>query len=90
MPYDSVVIDRNIDIGNMKISDLAECSDICSHTLRYYEKIGLFSASQRSESNYGIYSQDDLTTANLIKRSKICGFSLAETATLLAIKNDKA
>jgi MerR family Zn(II)-responsive transcriptional regulator of zntA len=74
----------------MKIGDLAERSGISAHTLRYYEKTGLFSASQRSESNYRIYSQDDLTTAKFIKRSKECGFSLAETATLLAIKHDKS
>jgi len=75
---------------NMKISDLAKHSGISSHTLRYYEKIGLFSASQRSERNYRIYSQDDLTTAKFIKRTKECGFSLAETASLLAIKHDKS
>jgi len=74
----------------MKISDLAKHSGISSHTLRYYEKIGLFSASQRSERNYRIYSQDDLTTAKFIKRTKECGFSLAETASLLAIKHDKS
>ena len=73
----------------MKISNLAAHSGISAHTLRYYEKTGLFSASQRSESNYRIYSQDDLVTAKFIKRSKECGFSLAETATLLAIRNDK-
>ena len=74
----------------MKISNLAERSGISAHTLRYYEKTGLFSASQRSENNYRIYSEDDLTTAKFIKRSKECGFSLAETATLLAIKHDKS
>ena len=74
----------------MKISDLAARSGISAHTLRYYEKTGLFSASQRSVSNYRIYSEDDLTTAKFIKRSKECGFSLAETATLLAIKHDKS
>jgi MerR family Zn(II)-responsive transcriptional regulator of zntA len=73
----------------MRISDLAKRSGISAHTLRYYEKTGLLSASQRSESNYRIYSQDDLTTAKFIKRSKECGFSLAETASLLAIKHDK-
>lgn len=74
----------------MKISDLAKRSGISAHTLRYYEKTGLLSASQRSDSNYRIYSKDDLTTAKFIKRSKECGFSLAETATLLAIKHDKS
>jgi MerR family Zn(II)-responsive transcriptional regulator of zntA len=74
----------------MKISDLAKHSGISAHTLRYYEKTGLLSASQRSESNYRIYSQDDLTSAKFIKRSKECGFSLSETATLLAIRHDKS
>jgi MerR family Zn(II)-responsive transcriptional regulator of zntA len=73
----------------MKISDLAAHSGISAHTLRYYEKTGLFNASQRSKNNYRVYSQDDLTTAKFIKRSKECGFSLAETAVLLAIRHDK-
>jgi MerR family Zn(II)-responsive transcriptional regulator of zntA len=74
----------------MKISDLAQSSGISAHTLRYYDKTGLFSASKRSDSNYRIYSEDDLTTAKFIKRSKECGFSLAETAALLAIKHNKS
>jgi MerR family Zn(II)-responsive transcriptional regulator of zntA len=74
----------------MRISDLAERSGISAHTLRYYEKTGLLSASKRSDSNYRIYSQDDLTSARFIKRSKECGFTLAETATLLAIRHDKS
>ena len=74
----------------MRISDLAERSGISAHTLRYYEKTGLLSASKRSDSNYRIYSQDDLTSAMFIKRSKECGFTLAETATLLAIRHDKS
>ena len=73
----------------MKINELAKQSGISAHTLRYYEKLGLLMPAHRSESNYRIYSKDDLTTAKFIKRSKECGFSLAETASLLAIKNDK-
>ena len=74
----------------MRISDLAERSGISAHTLRYYEKTGLLSTSKCSDSNYRIYSQDDLTSAKFIKRSKECGFTLAETATLLAIRHDKS
>ncbi|MBU3004775.1 Zn(2+)-responsive transcriptional regulator [Paraglaciecola arctica] len=73
----------------MKIGDLAARSGISAHTLRYYDKTGLFSASRRSDKNYRIYSQDDLITAKFIKRSKECGFSLAETSALLAIKHNK-
>jgi MerR family Zn(II)-responsive transcriptional regulator of zntA len=74
----------------LKISELAKQTGLSSHTLRYYEKIGLLAPSQRSESNYRMYNQDDVITAQFIMRSKECGFSLAETSSLLAIKNDKS
>ncbi|MFT2089731.1 Zn(2+)-responsive transcriptional regulator [Paraglaciecola sp. 2405UD69-4] len=74
----------------MKISKLSKLSNLSTHTLRYYEKEGLLTPSGRSESNYRVYSEDDLITAKFIKRSKECGFSLSEIASLLAIKNDKS
>lgn len=74
----------------MKISELEKRSAISAHTLRYYEKLGLLKASMRNNSNYRIYSEDDLTTALFIKRCKQSGFSLADTAALLAIKHDKS
>jgi MerR family Zn(II)-responsive transcriptional regulator of zntA len=74
----------------MKISELAKQTGISAHTLRYYEKIGLLARSNRTKSNYRVYNEDDVITAQFIKRSKECGFSLAETASLLAIKNDKS
>jgi MerR family Zn(II)-responsive transcriptional regulator of zntA len=74
----------------LKISELAKQTGLSSHTLRYYEKVGLLAPSQRSESNYRMYNQDDVITAQFIMRSKECGFSLAETSSLLAIKNDKS
>jgi MerR family Zn(II)-responsive transcriptional regulator of zntA len=73
----------------MKISQLEKLSGISAHTLRYYEKSGLLKASMRNENNYRIYSADDLATAKFIKHSKQCGFTLAETTSLLAIKHDK-
>lgn len=73
----------------MKISDLAKSTGISAHTLRYYEKLGLLTPTYRSANNYRMYAKDDVATASFIKRSKECGFSLSETASLLAIKNDK-
>jgi len=72
------------------VSELAKRTGLSTHTLRYYEKIGLLEPSDRSASNYRLYNKDDLITAKFIMRSKECGFSLAETAALLAIKNDKS
>ncbi|MBJ7537660.1 Zn(2+)-responsive transcriptional regulator [Marinomonas transparens] len=74
----------------MKIGDLEKQSGISAHTLRYYEKSGLLKPSKRGDNNYRHYSNEDLITAKFIKRSKACGFSLAETSSLLAIKTDKS
>ncbi len=74
----------------MKIGDLAKRSGISSHTLRYYEKSGLLKASSRSENNYRVYSEDDLSTAKFIQHCKNCGFTLAEITALLVIKHDKS
>jgi MerR family Zn(II)-responsive transcriptional regulator of zntA len=73
----------------MKISELEKKSGISAHTLRYYEKAGLLKASQRNANNYREYSQDDLATAKFILACKNSGFTLAETAALLAIKDNK-
>ncbi|WP_340680985.1 heavy metal-responsive transcriptional regulator [Paraglaciecola sp.] len=73
----------------MKISELEKKSGISAYTLRYYEKAGLLRASQRSSNNYREYSQDDLSTAKFILACKQSGFSLAETSSLLAIKDNK-
>jgi len=43
----------------------------------------------RSESNYRIYNQDDLSTAKFIKRSRDMGFSLEEVEVFLSIRADK-
>ena len=73
----------------MKISELAKRTGVSAHTLRYYEKTGLLTASMRSKSNYRLYSADDLLAVQFIKRCKNSGFSLQETASLLNIKDDK-
>ena len=73
----------------MKISELEKKSGISAHTLRYYEKTGLLHASHRGANNYREYSEDDLATAKFIQACKQSGFSLADTAALLAIKDNK-
>ena len=74
----------------MKIGELAKRSGLSIHTLRYYEKMGLLNASGRTESNYRVYSHDDLIAAQFITRCKNSGFSLKETTALLTIKDDKS
>ena len=74
----------------MKIGELSKKSGLSAHTLRYYEKQGLLQVSGRSESNYRIYSLEDLATAKFIKRSRDMGFSLEEVDVFLSIRADKS
>ena len=73
----------------MKIGELAKQSGLSAHTLRYYEKQGLIEASARTDSNYRLYSQADLSTAKFIKRSREMGFSIEEVSVFLSIRADK-
>lgn len=73
----------------MKIGELSKKSGLSAHTLRYYEKQGLITAAGRSESNYRIYTADDLDTAKFVKRSREMGFSLDEVEVFLSIRADK-
>ena len=72
----------------MKIGELAANSGLSTHTLRFYEKSGLLKASGRSQSNYRVYSKDNLKSARFIKRARDIGFSLDEVGTFLSIRSD--
>ena len=74
----------------MKIGELAKLSGLTTHTLRYYETLGLIVPRKSVENNYRDYSQDDLHSARFIKRCKDNGFSLDDTASLLSIKDAKS
>lgn len=73
----------------MKISELAKQAGVSAHTLRYYEKSGLLVPSLRNANNYREYNADDLATLKFILACKRCGFSLTETSSLIAIKDNK-
>ena len=74
----------------LKISELAERTGLSAHTLRFYEKHGLISASERSEAGYRLYSEADLRKAEFIRTARNIGFSLEDIAGLLSIRLDKS
>ncbi|MDA1371061.1 MAG: Zn(2+)-responsive transcriptional regulator [Proteobacteria bacterium] len=57
--------------------------------LRYYEKHGLISASNRSDAGYRYYSDADVRRAEFVKTARNTGFSLDDIAQLLSIRVDK-
>ena len=74
----------------MKISEVAEKTGLSAHTLRFYEKHGLISASQRSDSGYRLYSESDRRRAEFVRTARNVGFSLDDIAVLLSIRLDKS
>jgi MerR family transcriptional regulator, thiopeptide resistance regulator len=52
-------------------------------TLRYYDKMGLLSPSQYTETGYRLYTNEDLLTIQNILALKFLGFSLEEIRRLL-------
>ena len=55
--------------------------------LLYYDKIGLLKPSGRSDANYRLYTQDDVSKMEQITLYKEAGLSLADIANLLEDKS---
>lgn len=73
----------------MNIGQAAEASGISAKMIRYYEEIGLVRPAHRTDSNYRIYGTDEVNRLRFVKRSRMLGFSLAETEQLLKLWDDK-
>lgn len=53
-------------------------------TIRYYDRIGLVCAEERSDAGYRLYSAVDEGRLHFIRRAKVLGLSLEETRELMA------
>jgi Cu(I)-responsive transcriptional regulator len=74
----------------MNIGEASSATGVSAKMIRYYESIGLIRAPLRTESNYRVYSSDEVHTLRFVKRARTLGFSVEETATLLGLWQDKA
>lgn len=68
----------------MLIGELAQRSGVSARMLRYYDTIGLLSASDRSPSGYREYSEADVQRLLHVEGLKSLGLSLGEIAEVLA------
>lgn len=59
----------------MKIQELADKMGLTAHTIRFYEKEGLF---DREKNNYRTYSDEAVERLQMIKKFQGLGCSLAE------------
>jgi MerR family transcriptional regulator, copper efflux regulator len=72
--------------GGMLISQLAKETGIPVHTLRYYEKYGLFRGKKDTHTksnNYTWYDRQIVERLELVKEAKEIGFTLSEIKKLI-------
>ena len=62
----------------MRIQQVADKTGLSSHTLRYYEKLGLLHGIERDSRGYRCFRDKDVTWVELIKRLKATKMPLAE------------
>ncbi|MGF1770551.1 Cu(I)-responsive transcriptional regulator [Enterovibrio makurazakiensis] len=67
----------------MKINEVARITGLTAKTIRFYEQKGVISEPDRSENGYRAYSEQHINELQMIKRSRLVGFSLDECQSLL-------
>ncbi|GLQ56961.1 MerR family transcriptional regulator [Devosia nitrariae] len=70
----------------MKIGELARRSGLSSHTLRYYERIGLLPYADRDRSGQRDYDASILTWIEFIGRLKTTGMPIREMLRYAALR----
>ena len=71
------------------IGRLAKEAGVPIDTVRYYERNGLLSPAQRSESGYRQYGGIEVRRLRFIRRAKALGFTLEDIRTLLALSDEE-
>lgn len=67
----------------MRISELEAATGVGRHTLRYYEREGLFGEIPRTANNYREYPQTLVKEIELLRGMQSLGFSLTEIRQVL-------
>ena len=65
------------------IGQLSRCSGLSRSTLLYYDRKGLLNPTARTEANYRLYNDKDLTRLELILNYRETGISLEQIKQLL-------
>lgn len=64
--------------ATLSIQEVAERMDLSTHTLRYYERIGLIHPVERASSGHRRYSEDDLGWIDFLKKLRRTGMPVNE------------
>ena len=72
----------------LRIGEVATLVGTSADTVRYYERLGLLAAPDRSEGGYRLYGQAEVGRLQFIRRAKVLGLSLDEIKGLLGLAED--
>src|SRR5262245_42764617 len=71
----------------VRSAELARLAGVSPDTLRHYEKTGLLPRARRSPNGYREYPREACTRVRLVRRAVALGFTLAEVARVLAVRD---
>lgn len=71
----------------LKIGELARATGTNIETVRYYERIGLLPAAERTSANYRSYDPNHLDRLNFIRHARGLGFTLTDIRSMLSLSD---
>src|SRR3546814_17483748 len=74
----------------MKIGELSRATGTNIETIRYYERIGLLPAPDRTAANYRSYTGAHRSRLSFVRHSRELGFTIEEIRSLLDLSDDGA
>lgn len=74
----------------MKIGELSRATGTNIETIRYYERIGLLPAPDRTGANYRSYGDAHRSRLSFVRHSRDLGFTIEEIRSLLDLSDDPA
>ena len=75
-------------MNGLTIGRLAKQVGIGIETVRFYERQGLIEPPPRTDSNYRVYPEEEVSRLRFIKKAKSLGFTLNEIKELLFLRHD--
>ncbi len=76
-------------LPRLGIGEVARRADCKVETVRYYERIGILAAPERSSGGQRRYSTEHLKRLYFVRRARSLGFTLDEVRNLLELADDR-
>ena len=72
-------------MAGLSIGELARRTGVHIETVRYFEKVGLLEAPDRTEGGHGVYAEQHVRALRFIKRARELGITPKEVRAILGL-----